>query len=59
MIFNDDGTYDSMSEVEVEALDQVAMHWHVNKYEDDQVMRSIPRSSPCTLRLLSKPQEDI
>ena len=24
-----------------------------------EMMRSIPRSSPCTLRLLSKPQEDI
>ena len=37
MILNDDGTYDSMSEEEMEALEQVAMHRQVNKDEDDQV----------------------
>ena len=36
MILNDDGTYDSMSEEEMEALEQVAMHWQVNN-EDDQI----------------------
>mgnify|MGYP005825391437 FL=1 len=30
MIFNDDGTYDSMSEEEMEALEHVAMHRRVN-----------------------------
>ena len=37
MILNDDRTYDSMSEGEMEALDQVAMHRQVNDDEDDQV----------------------
>ena len=37
MILNDDGTYDSMSEDEMEAIEQVAMHRHVNEDEDDQV----------------------
>ena len=37
MIFNDDGTYDSMSEEEMEAIEHVAMHRRVNKDEDDQV----------------------
>ena len=37
MILSDDGTYDSMSEEEMEALEQVAMHRQVNKDEDDQV----------------------
>ena len=37
MILNDDGTYDSMSEGEMEALEKVAMHRQVNKDEDDQV----------------------
>ena len=38
MILNDDGTYDSMSEEEMEALEQVAMHRQVNNEdEDDQV----------------------
>ena len=37
MILNDDGTYDSMSGDEVEALEQVAMHRRVNENEDDQV----------------------
>ena len=38
MILSDDGTYDSMSEREMEALEQVAMHRQVNnKDEDDQV----------------------
>lgn len=45
MIFNDDGTYDSMSEGEMEALEQVAMHRQVNKDEDDQVF-SDKDSSP-------------
>ena len=37
MILNDDGTYDSMSEEEMEALEQVAMYRQVNEDEDDQV----------------------
>src|SRR4051812_28527762 len=38
MILNDDGTYDSISEGEMEALEQVAMHRQVNNEdEDDQV----------------------
>ena len=37
MILNDDGTYDSMSEEEMEAIEQVAMHQRVNEDEDDQV----------------------
>ena len=37
MILNDDGTYDSMSEEEMEALEKVAMHRRVNEDEDDQV----------------------
>ena len=36
MILNDGGTYDSMSEGETEALEQVAMHWQVND-EEEQV----------------------
>ena len=38
MILNDDGTYDSMSEEEMEALEQVAMHRRVNEDENDQVL---------------------
>lgn len=37
MIANNDGTYDSVSEQEMEALENVAMHWKVNKDDDDQV----------------------
>ena len=37
MILNDDGTYDSMSDEEMEALEQVAMHRCVNEDEDDKV----------------------
>ena len=37
MILNDDGTYDSMCQEEMDALVQVAMHRRVNKDEDDQV----------------------
>ena len=37
MILNDDGTYDSMSDEEMEALEQVAMHQRVIEHEDDQV----------------------
>ena len=37
MVFNDDGTYDSMSEGEMEALKQVAMHRQVNN-EEEQVL---------------------
>ena len=36
MILNDDGTYDSISEGEMDALKQVAMHQQV-KGEDEQV----------------------
>ena len=37
MILNDDGTYDSMRDEEMEALEQVAMHRRMNEDEDDQV----------------------
>jgi hypothetical protein len=37
MIANDDGTYDSMSEDKMEAIEHVAMHRQVNEDEDDQV----------------------
>ena len=37
MILNNDGTYDSMSEEEMEALEQVDKHQRVNEDEDDQV----------------------
>ena len=36
MVFNNDGTYDSLSEGEMEALEQVAMHHQVNN-EEEQV----------------------
>ena len=36
MILNNDGTYDSMSEGEMDALEQVAMHRQVND-EEEQV----------------------
>ena len=44
MILNDDGTYDSMSEDEMEAIEQVAMHQRVNEDEDDQVFCDEDRS---------------
>jgi len=37
MILNNDGTYDSMSDEEMEALEQVAMHRRMNEDEDDHV----------------------
>ena len=37
MIANDDGTYDSMSEEEMEALEHEAMHHRMNENEDAQV----------------------
>ena len=37
MILNDDGTYDSLSEEEMESLEQVAMHQCVNEDEYAQV----------------------
>ena len=37
MIANDDGTYDSMSVDEMEAIEHVAMHGQVNDEEDAQV----------------------
>ena len=37
MIINDDGSYDSMSDDEMEALEHVAMHRQVNDEEDNQV----------------------
>ena len=37
MILNDDGTYYSMIDEEMEALEHVAMHRQVNEDEDDQV----------------------
>ena len=38
MILNDDDTYESMSEEEMESLEQVAMHGQVNDDENDQVL---------------------
>ena len=46
MILNDDGTYDSMSEGEMEALEQVAMHRQVNNEEEDDHIFSDKDSSP-------------
>ena len=37
MILTNDGTYDSMSEGEMEALEQVAMQRQVNDDEDEQL----------------------
>ena len=37
MILNDDGTYDSMSEGEMDALEHVGMHRQVNEEENAQV----------------------
>ena len=37
MIINDDGSYDSVSDVEMEALEHAAMHLQVNEDEDHQV----------------------
>jgi hypothetical protein len=34
MIANDDGTYDSTSEDEMEALEHITMHHQVNEEED-------------------------
>ena len=36
MILNDNGTSDPMSEGQMDALEQVAMHWQVNN-EEEQV----------------------
>ena len=41
MIANDDGTYNSMSKEEMEALEHVAMHHQVNEDEDAQVFVTI------------------
>ena len=46
MILNDDGTYDSMSEGEMEALEQVAMHRQVNNEEEDDHIFCDEDSSP-------------
>lgn len=37
MIIDDGGEYDSRTEGELEALDNVAQHWQVNDDEVDQV----------------------
>ena len=39
MIANDDGSYDSISEDEMEAIEHVAMHHQVNEEEDAQDYR--------------------
>ena len=59
---NDDNTYDSMSEEEMEALEHVAMHQQGNEDEDDQVF-SDKDSSPTlvvskVLRLQHQQDED-
>ena len=46
MVFNDDGTYDSISEGEMEALDQVAMHRQVNNEDEDDQVFCDEESSP-------------
>ena len=61
MILNDDGTYDSMSEGETEAIEQVSMHQQVND-EEEQVLCD-EDSSPAlvvsnVLTLQHKPKED-
>ena len=61
MILNDDGTYDSMSDEEMEALEQVAMHLRVNKDEDDQVFcdeDSIPALVVSKVLTLQHQQEE-
>ena len=61
MILSDDGTYDSMSEEEMEALEQVSMHRRVNEDEDDQVFcdndssPSLMVSKILTLQHLGRP----
>ena len=39
MILNDDGTYDPMSDEEMEALEQVAVHRQVNDEEEQLFLR--------------------
>ena len=46
MILNDDGTYDSMSEGKIEALEQVAMHQQVNNDDEDDLLFCDEDSSP-------------
>ena len=46
MILNDDDTYDSMSEGEMEALEQVAMHRQVNNEDEDGQVFCDEDSSP-------------
>ena len=62
MILNDDGTYDSMSEDEMEAIEQVAMHRQVNEDEDNQVFCDEDTSSSLVvskvLTLQHKQEED-
>ena len=49
MILNGNGTYDSMSEDEMEALEQVAMHRQVNNEEEDDHIFCDEDSSPLLL----------
>ena len=49
MIANDDGTYDSMSEEDMEALEHVAMHRQVNEDEDAQIFCDNDPSPPLLL----------
>src|SRR5215216_8196909 len=62
MILNDNGTYDSMSEEEMEAIEQVEIHRQVNKDKDDQIFCD-KDSSPAlvgskVLRLQHQQEED-
>ena len=63
MIANEDGTYDSMSEGEMEALKHVAIHRQVNEDEDedDQVFcdnDSIPALIVSKILMLQHQQEE-
>ena len=60
MILNDDGTYDSMSKGETEALEQVAMHRQVSD-EEEQVFcdeDSSPALVFCKVLTLQHHQEE-
>ena len=53
MILNDDGTYDSMSEREMDALEQVAMHWKVNDEEEQVFCHEDSSPAPVVSKVLT------
>jgi hypothetical protein len=59
MIANDDGTCDSMSDDEMEALEHVAMHRQVNEYEDAQLFCNNDSSTTFVVsKILTIQQQD-